>query len=223
LNAWQTSKNTATADRQTVIPDSVQAAFGAAWRLATQEAGKEVLAIRQQAADEVQSIKTTFDEALHTIERLEGEVELEAARNDTLAARVAEVEALLHRLENERAALMATVEQQKNQLRSQEGALERAHQSSEDERKRHEAEMRDSQVKANVLLEELRQQLAHSKGTMEKAEAQAESARKEMETAIKEAAELRGRAQALEGQTKELLARLPGKPEERSEKQSKGR
>ena len=78
-----------------------------------------------------------------------------------------------------------------------------------------------AQDRANALIEELRQQLADSKVNLEKADNQLEAAReqveksgeqmalarKEREEAVKEAAELRGKASALETYNKELLAR----------------
>lgn len=47
LSAWEASRATAVTDRAAVIPETVLSAFGAAWRAASAEAGKEVLAVKE--------------------------------------------------------------------------------------------------------------------------------------------------------------------------------
>ena len=168
LSAWEASRASAVTDRAAVIPEAVLSAFGAAWRAATAEAGKEVLAVKEQSAEEVAAAKAQFQEALETIERLEAESESDATQLEAQAARIAELESALHQSENERSALKATLEQVQNQLKAQEADLTRLHKDLE-------------------------------------------SARKDRDNAIKEAAELRGKASTLESQNKELLARLPDK------------
>jgi chromosome segregation ATPase len=176
LSAWESSRASAVTDRAAVIPEAVLSAFGAAWRAATAEAGKEVLAVREQAAEDVAAARTQFQEALQTIERLETESEADAARLESLSAKVAELEKVLHQSENERAALKATCEQLLHQVKSQESDLARVHKESESERKRHQEELAE--------------------------------ARKDKDAAIKESAELRGKATTLEAQNKDLLTRL---------------
>ncbi len=176
LSAWESSRASAVTDRAAVIPEAVLSAFGAAWRAATAEAGKEVLAVREQAAEDVAAARTQFQEALQTIERLEIESETDAARLESLSAKVAELEKSLHQSENERAALKATCEQLQHQVKSQESDLARVHKESESERKRHQEELTE--------------------------------ARKDKDLAIRESAELRGKATTLEAQNKDLLTRL---------------
>lgn len=176
LSAWESSRASAVTDRAAVIPEAVLSAFGAAWRAATAEAGKEVLAVKEQAAEDVAAARTQFQEALQTIERLETESEADAARLESLSAEVAELEKSLHQSENERAALKATCEQLQHQVKSQESDLARAHKESEAERKRHQEELAE--------------------------------ARKDKDAAIRESAELRGKASTLEAQNKDLLTRL---------------
>lgn len=176
LSAWESSRASAVTDRAAVIPEAVLSAFGAAWRAATAEAGKEVLAVREQAAEDVAAARTQFQEALQTIERLETESEADAARLESLSAKVAELEKVLHQSENERAALKATCEQLLHQVKAQESDLARVHKESESERKRHQEELAE--------------------------------ARKDKDAAIKESAELRGKATTLEAQNKDLLTRL---------------
>ncbi len=176
LSAWEASRATAVTDRAAVIPDTVLSAFGAAWRAASAEAGKEVLAVKEQAAEDVAAAKAQFQEALETIERLEAESEADATRIDSLSAKIAELEKALHQSENERAALKATSEQLQHQVKAQESEIARAHKETESERKRHQEELTE--------------------------------ARKDKDAAIKEAAELRGKAATLEAQNKDLLTRL---------------
>lgn len=176
LSAWESSRASAVTDRAAVIPEAVLAAFGAAWRAATAEAGREVLAVKEQAAEDVAAARTQFQEALQTIERLETESEADATRLESLSAKVAELEKSLHQSENERAALKATCEQLQHQVKSQESDLARVHKESEAERKRHQEELAE--------------------------------ARKEKDAAIRESAELRGKASSLEAQNKDLLTRL---------------
>ena len=249
LSAWEASRATAVTDRAAVIPETVLSAFGAAWRAASAEAGKEVLAVKEQAAEDVAAAKAEFQEALETIERLEAESEADANRIDTLSAKIAELEKALHQSENDKAALKATSEQLRHQVKSQESELERLHKDAESERKRHDQEMSKAsasasaaQDKANAQIEQLRQQASELQTKLEKAERErAESqlkaqeaagradkaeeralkseqetaqARKDKEAAIKEAAELRGKADALGVQNKDLLARLSDKTDE---------
>lgn len=249
LSAWESSRATAVTDRAAVIPDTVLSAFGAAWRAASAEAGKEVLAVKEQAAEDIAAAKAQFQEALETIERLESESEADATRIDSLSAKIAELEKALHQSENEKAALKATCDQLRHQVKSQDSELERLHKDAESERKRHDQEMSKAnaaasaaQDKANTQIEQLRQQVADMQTKLEKAERErAEShlkaqeaasradkaeeqalkseqetaqARKDKEAAIKEAAELRGKANALDVQNKDLLARLSDKTDE---------
>ena len=176
LSAWESSRASAVTDRAAVIPEAVLSAFGAAWRAATAEAGKDVLAVKEKAAEDVAAARTQFQEALQTIERLETESEADATRLESLSAKVAELEKSLHQSENERAALKATCEQLQHQVKSQESDLARVHKESEAERKRHQEELAE--------------------------------ARKEKDAAIRESAELRGKASSLEAQNKDLLTRL---------------
>lgn len=135
LSAWEASRATAVTDRAAVIPEAVLSAFGAAWRAATAEAGKEVLAVKEQAAEEVGAAKAQFQEALETIERLEAESESDAAQLEAKSAKIAELESALHQSENERSALKAAFEQLQNQVKSQESELARLHKELESARK----------------------------------------------------------------------------------------
>ncbi|MBX9686258.1 MAG: DNA-binding protein [Candidatus Obscuribacterales bacterium] len=245
LDTWEKSRATAVTDRAAVVPDSVLAAFGAAWRTATAEAGKEVIAVREQATEEIAEARAKFQEALGTIERLEAESEADAAKLDELAAKSADLEKALNRSENEKSGLKATTEQLRQQVQAQETELARLHKDGEAERKRHQDELTkaaSAQEKLALQLEQVRQQLseAHSKleksererseallkaqeasqratraeEQSQKAEKETAAARKEKEAAIKEAAELKGKADALQSQNADLIARLADRDKE---------
>jgi hypothetical protein len=186
MSAWEASRGSVAIEKTAAIPDAVLSAFGAAWRTALAETGKEVVMVREQAAEEVKAATAQFQEALQTIGRLESENEADAGRIETLTAKVAELEAILHKADNEKSASKATIEQLRHQVKSQEAELERVHKDTEAERKRH-----DERV--------------------QKSEQESALARKERENAIKEAAELRGRSDTLQAQNNELLSRLGGR------------
>lgn len=177
LNAWEASRAAAVTDKAAVIPESVLAAFGAAWRAAAAEAGKEVVTVREQTAQEVEAAKAQFQEALQTIERLEAENESDATRIEELTARIAEMEKSLHQSESEKAALKATAEQLRHQVRSQEAELERLHKDADAERKRHQDELAKAQPaassaqdKANAQIEKLQHELSELRTKVEKSE-----------------------------------------------------
>ncbi len=64
LSAWEASRASAGTTQTSVIPDAVLSAFGAAWRAASAEAGKEVVTVREQAMEEVKAAQAQFQEAL---------------------------------------------------------------------------------------------------------------------------------------------------------------
>lgn len=243
LSAWEASRASAATERSAAIPDAVLSAFGAAWRAASAEANKEVVMVREQAAEEVKALKAQFQEALQTIERLESESEADAGRIEAFTAKVAELESSLHKAENEKSVFKATMEQLRHQVKSQETELERVHKDAEAERKRHQEEVAKvsaagaaAQEKANAQIERLRQQLGDVQSGLEKtqreldeaklaareatsradkaekdgqkAEEELVGARKDKEQAVREAAELRGKAGTLDAQNKDLLSRL---------------
>lgn len=186
LSAWEASRASAVTDRTAVIPEAVLSAFGAAWRAASAEAGKEVVRVREQASEEVTSAKAQFQEALATIERLEAESEADAAR-------IADLEASLHRAENEKAAIQATAEQLRQQLSEIKSKLEKTERAAA-----------ESTMKAQEATSRAEKADERAKASEE----EVASARKEKEAAIQEAAELRGKASTLETQNADLLSRL---------------
>lgn len=132
LSAWETSRTSAITDRASAIPESVLSAFGAAWRAASTEAGKEIAAVRDQAAHEVETAKAQFLEALQTIERLEAESESDAAQIESLKKTISDLEKKLHDEDKEKSALKASFDQLKNQSNSQESEIKRLQKEKED-------------------------------------------------------------------------------------------
>lgn len=132
LSAWETSRASAITDRASAIPESVLSAFGAAWRAASTEAGKEITAIKDQAAHEVETARAQFQEALLTIERLETESESDAAQIDSLKKTISELEKKLHEEEKEKSSLKASFDQLQNQSNSQDSEIKRLQKEKEE-------------------------------------------------------------------------------------------
>jgi chromosome segregation ATPase len=201
LSTWEASRASAGTERSAAIPEAVLSAFGAAWRVASAEANKEVVMVREQSTEEVKAAKAQFQEALQTIERLESESEADAGRIEAFTAKVAELESSLHKAENEKSALKATTEQLRQQVKSQEAELERVHKDSDAERKRHQEELSkaaasaaSAQEKANADIQGLREQLAQAQRAVEKSERE----RGEVQVKIQEAT---GRADKADART----------------------
>ncbi len=184
LSTWEASRASAGTERSAAIPEAVLSAFGAAWRVASAEANKEVVMVREQATEEVKAAKAQFQEALQTIERLESEREADAGRIEAFTAKVSELESSLHKAENEKSALKATTEQLRHQVKSQEAELERVHKDAEAERKRHQEEVAKvsaaaaaAQEAASAQIEGLRQQLGDVLSRLEKTQRELDEAK----------------------------------------------
>lgn len=158
LEAWQKQAPAEVKIEANEIPPQVQAAFGSAWRMAAQEAGREVLAVKEKASEEVNAALRQFHGALEEIGKLEKESEADAQELESVRSQLAGMEAVAHQAEAEAVGHKAVIEQLERQLAKQESDL--------------------------------------------KAE------RSERDTAVREAAELKGQAEALRAQNAELLALL---------------
>lgn len=229
LEAWQQRRPAVVITATDEIPPSAQAAFASAWRQAAQEAGREVLAVKEKAAEEVAAAVKQFQDALDAIDKMEKESEADAQQIDSLKERVAELEAALQKSQTESAAYKATGEQLRQQVKSQESELERLHQDMDKERANRQQEIQrisaaaeQAQTKAAVQIESLNRAVTEAQAVTqklenEKGEAQRELAkvaaasktdREERDTAIREASELRGLSDALKTQNAELLSKL---------------
>ncbi len=126
LAAWHESKPAAHGAQTTgEMPDAAKMAFSAAWRTAASEAARELATLREKAADEVKAARKEFQEALATIDRLESENEADTIRIEDFSKQVATLEVTLRESETERAALVATTEQQRQRLETSQAELER--------------------------------------------------------------------------------------------------
>ena len=246
LEAWQQRRPAVVITSTDEIPPSVQAAFASAWRQAAQEAGREVQAVKEKAAEEVKAAVKQFQDALDAIDNLEKESEADAQQIDSLKERIAGLEAALQKSQTESAAYRATGEQLQQQVKSQEAELERLHGDIDKERENRQQEIQRLNSAAEAAQEKASQQIeglkntvaeaqttvqllekekgeAHSKRDelqrhLEKVEEASKVDRSERDAAIKEASELRGLSDALKTQNTELLSKLgrDGKPDRKN-------
>jgi chromosome segregation ATPase len=160
LETWK-SKRPAKASTTTAaeVPEVVKTAFAGVWRVAAQEAAREVEGIKIKAQEEVKEALSQFHSALADMEKLESDNEAAAAEIDALKKQAAEDQEKITRLEADSAGHKATAEGQRQELERLHSELERQ--------------------------------------------------RTERDEALKEAAELRGRAEVLQKQNDQLLAKLP--------------
>ncbi|MBA4026686.1 MAG: hypothetical protein C0473_00440 [Cyanobacteria bacterium DS3.002] len=98
------------------LPEPVQTAFVAAWRVAASEAAREVSAIRDKAAEDVKAANKQLHEALEQMGRLEAEAEADTNEIEGLKERNGELEAIAKKAETENAALAAKAEQLEYQV-----------------------------------------------------------------------------------------------------------
>ena len=144
LETWQQRRPSVTVSTSDEIPGSVQVAFANAWRLATQEAGRQVTAVKEKAAEEVAAANKQFQDALDVVGNLESEAEADAQQIDELKIKIAELETALHKSETESAAYKATAEQLHHQVKSQESELERMHKEVDKERAERDAAIKEA-------------------------------------------------------------------------------
>ena len=175
------------------VPGNVQAAFTSAWRLAKQEAAREVAAVKEKAAQEVKEAHGQFAGALEAIDRLERDSEADTEQITSLKERVAELEDDLLKVSNESAGYRATAEQLGREVDSLKTALAEAQERVQKQEK--------DTTDAASRLEEVIKQLT-------KAEERSEKDRSERDAALTEAAELRGQAESLKAQNAELFGKL---------------
>lgn len=117
LNVWRESRPALV--QQVVpgdLPEPVQTAFMAAWKVAAGEAAKEAAAVKERALEDVRIVTRQFAEAQDHIARLEGELEASAGEVDDLKKRLAELEEAMQKSDLERAALAAKAEQLEAQV-----------------------------------------------------------------------------------------------------------
>lgn len=117
LNVWRESRPALV--QQVVpgdLPEPVQTAFMAAWKVAAGEAAKEAAAVKERALEDVRVVTRQFAEAQDHIARLEGELEASAGEVDDLKKRLTQLEEAMQKSDLERAALAAKAEQLEAQV-----------------------------------------------------------------------------------------------------------
>lgn len=206
LTEWEAGRpKTAPAAGSAEIPEVVQNAFSSTWRVAAMEAARETAVVKEKAAEEVKAAQKKFEEALEGIQKLEAQSEQDVAQIDALKARVSELETTLTAAGNDNAALKATAEQLRQQVKSQQVELDRLHKGMDEDRKRYQeeltrlkAEYATAQEKANVEIERLRGQLSDTQKRADQAERERTEAQVKLEQAGKQATEVSNRLQAAE-------------------------
>ncbi|MFA6556644.1 MAG: DNA-binding protein [Candidatus Obscuribacterales bacterium] len=116
LEAWKQAKPAVVIVGNEEMPESVRGIFAAAWRSATQEAGRQVLAVKEKAAEEVKEALHQFHGALEVIGKLEADADEAAQQADQVKAQLAEVQAECSEAKAEGAGLKATAEQLSKQV-----------------------------------------------------------------------------------------------------------
>ena len=81
LEAWQAAKPAVVVTTDEEIPPGVQIAFDSAWRAARQEAGRQVVEVKEKAKEEVAAALAQFHGALEAIERIEKDREAAASQS----------------------------------------------------------------------------------------------------------------------------------------------
>lgn len=123
LEVWQQSRPVEVKTEANEIPPQVQASFASAWRMAAQEAGREVLAVKEKATEEVNAALRQFHGALEAIGKLEAESEADAQELEVLKVKLSEAEALAHSAQKDGAAHKAAAEQLQKTVEKQEAEL----------------------------------------------------------------------------------------------------
>ncbi len=117
LETWQAARPTEVVIKAEEIPASVQASFAAAWRLAAQEAKREVTEVKEKAKEEVAAALRQFHGALEAIAKLEKDREAQEEVTEGLQKMVAEMKAQASKAEAELAAQTARTEELREQVK----------------------------------------------------------------------------------------------------------
>ncbi len=130
MEAWQQSRPAEVKNEPTEIPPAVMAGFANSWRLATQEAGREVAEVKEKAKEEVAAALRQFHGALEAIGKMEAESEADAQEIERLTAKLTELEAAMHEAQKEAVGHKAMVDQLQKLVEKQEKELERLRQQA---------------------------------------------------------------------------------------------
>lgn len=139
------------------VPEPVKVALLSTWRVASQEAGRQVEALKEKADQEVTEARKQFAEALEAIAKLEKENDAGAQTIETLTAKVEEFSAQIVRLESQNAAHKATEDELRQQLKAQQAESDRARKELEQQRIDRDSAMKEAaelKGKAQTLKEQ---------------------------------------------------------------------
>lgn len=151
LAAWQSERPAPAVTASGEIPVAVQNAFASTWRVAAQEAAREVEAAKAKAAEEVQSVQNQFAGALQVIENLEKESEADAQQIESLKKEAEELQQRSNKLEADNAALRAADEEIRRQLDRQQSELDRLRSEIEKSRAERDHAMKEAaELKGSV-------------------------------------------------------------------------
>jgi DNA repair exonuclease SbcCD ATPase subunit len=125
LETWKQTKPTAVIVGNDEMPENIKGIFAAAWRAAAQEAGRQVLAVREKASEEVKEALQQFHGALEAIGKLEADADEAAQETDRVKTQLADVQAECGQAKAEGAGYKATAEQLGKQVEKLEADQER--------------------------------------------------------------------------------------------------
>jgi hypothetical protein len=125
LEEWKSRRPAKVSVASSEVPETVRTAFAGVWRVAAQEAAREVQGIKIKAEAEVKEIQSQFHGALEAMEKLESDNEAAAAEIDALKKQAAEDQEKITRLEAESAGHKATAEGQRQEIERLHSELER--------------------------------------------------------------------------------------------------
>jgi chromosome segregation ATPase len=226
FNSWRTSRPALVAPVSPIdLPEPVQTAFAAAWKVAASEAAREVSSIRDKAAEDVKAANKEFQEALEQIVRLEAEAEVAEQEIETLKGKLAESEERLHAVQAESIRHETEAQQFRGLVEKLEREVERLRKESSAAEDRHHEERQklSSQIEQMVYsaknghekinkLEDMCRSMKSEQADLARQQKHAEEAskvsREERDKAVQEAAELRGRVASLQEQNDKFILEL---------------
>jgi DNA repair exonuclease SbcCD ATPase subunit len=139
LETWKQNKPSAVIPGNDEMPESVKGIFAAAWRTASQEAGRQVTAVKEKAAEEVKEARQQFNGALDAIGKLESEADEASLEVEQLKAQLVEIQEECNRAKEEGSGHKAASEQLAKRVSKSEEDQERLRTEADKERAEKEA------------------------------------------------------------------------------------
>ena len=228
LSAWESNRPKNAAVTNTAeIPEQVQNAFANTWKIAALEASREVMAVREKAAEEVKAAQGQFEGALEAIQRLEADTERDTATIEELRARVSELEQSVSGLSQEKAAANAKADQLLHQVKSLETQIDKLHNDHQQDRQAHKEQLEKlssdhavAQNKSTEQIERLHKEKDEVQRKAEQVERDRQAAQLKLEAAEKQiqtAEKARDQATAERDQSSRETAQLKGQLEAQKE------